>query len=122
MAVMSSLQALEKKWMPRPETVTHINLAGIRYLPLAPATVLRRAVHEYLDTHPSAGNDILRYLAEHPSVILCREDWKRVICAAGGARADCNLSAESRNTFAHIHDVLNRAIPWRPARNGQLAD
>ena len=96
------------------DAVTHINVGGIRYLPLAPVSVLRRAVREYQDTCMPARFDTLGYLAEKPSVLLCREDWEKAVRAASGAASDLRLSPEARSTFARIRDVLNHAIPRYP--------
>ncbi|HHX40750.1 MAG TPA: hypothetical protein GX715_12365 [Armatimonadetes bacterium] len=98
----------------RIDGVTHINIAGIRYLPLAPSTAVREAVREYSDMRLAPWCETLSYMATHRSVVFCRNDWERVIRAASGAASDKRLSAESRMTFAHIRDVLSRALPWRP--------
>ena len=95
-----------------PDTMTHINLGGIRYLPLVPAPALRRAVQEYLAMRPILRCAALRYLAEHPSVVLCREDCEKVRRVAVGAATDLRLSPESRRTFAQISNVLSEAFPW----------
>ena len=93
--------------------VTHINIAGIRYLPLAPSTAVREAVREYSDMRLAPWCETLSYMAAYPSVVFCRSDWERVIRAASGAASDNRLSARTRMTFAHIRDVLSRALPGR---------
>jgi len=95
-------------------SVTHINVGGIRYLPLARRDALREAVREYGDMRLGPRCETLSYLAATPSVVFCRNDWEQVIRLASGAAGDVRLSAEARNTFAQIRDVLCRAVPWRP--------
>jgi len=94
--------------------VTHINVGGIRYLPLAPCDAVREAVREYGDLRLSPRCETLSYLAAYPSVVFCRNDWERVIHVANGAAGDTRLSEGARHTFAHIRDVLARAVPWQP--------
>lgn len=98
----------------RIDGVTHINIGGIRYLPLAPSIAVRDAVREYSDMRLAPRCETLSYMAAYPSVVFCRNDWEKVITAASGAASDARLSMESRDTFAHIRDVLCRALPWRP--------
>ncbi|MBI3945891.1 MAG: hypothetical protein HY321_08225 [Armatimonadetes bacterium] len=96
--------------------VTHINVIGVRYLPLAPASALRRAVGEYQAVRPAPRCETLSYLADGSSVVLCRGDFERALRASGFAAADSRLSLDARRMFAHVHDVLVRALPWKRQR------
>ncbi len=97
-----------------PDGVTHINLGGIRYVALAPADSLRRAVREYLNVRPCFRDGTLAYLTTRPPLVLCRGDWEKVLSAASGAADDDRLSREARLTFARIRAVLTGAVPFRP--------
>lgn len=97
------------------DSMTHINLGGIRYLPLAPAEKLRRAVREFQDVRPAVRSEALAHLTTQRSVVLCQKDWRNVLNAASGAVSDQRLSAESRDTFACVLRVLDGAIPRRAA-------
>lgn len=97
------------------DDVTHVNIAGIRYVPVAPSRAVRNAVREYLDRHLIPSYETLAYLATSRSPVLCRGDWERIRRVAGGAASDARLSAESRNTFARLRDALDQALPWKAA-------
>jgi|LSQX01.1.fsa_nt_gb hypothetical protein len=101
--------------------VTHVNIAGIRYVPVAPAVAVRNAVQEYFAMRLSPRDESLTYLAATPSPVLCRGDWERIRRVAGGAASDARLSTESRDTFARLLDVLDRAIPWSARALGRPA-
>jgi len=93
------------------KAVTHINVGGIRYLPLAPAGELRSAIREYGEARPAPRCETLNYLVSHSSVELSRGDWEGVLRAAVEAAVDPRLSPESRSTFRHVRDVLAHAVP-----------
>ncbi|MDH7569917.1 MAG: hypothetical protein QHJ73_10065 [Armatimonadota bacterium] len=103
--------AKRRKGSTRADSLTRINVAGIRFLPLAPRGALRRALREFEATDPAAEKATLDYVAESPAAVLCRGDYERVLSAAGRAQSDHRLSPEARRTFARIHQVLDGAVP-----------
>lgn len=108
---VSDMQLAQREPEAVDETVTHINLGGIRYLAVAPVYALRRAVREYRDINLVPRSDTLSYLAECSSVVFCRGDYERALTASNLAASDIRLSPESRRTFARVRDVLDHAIP-----------
>lgn len=111
---METAAVLFEKERSDDKMVTHINVGGIRYLPLAPAEELRSAVREYLEMRLGPPAEMLDHLLSRRSVELCRDDWEGVLRAAYGAASDPRLSPASRDTFSRVRDVLDRAIPVIP--------
>ena len=139
---VSDMQLAQREPEAVDETVTHINLGGIRYLAVAPVYALRRAVREYR-TSLVPRSDTLSYLAVLIGRVLpWRQATHRINLAAllRLARSDapsrayvtCSTmryratpSDSARQIFSH-HPIVGDGLPGYgsvallPGRSGRL--